>query len=180
MSSKITQQQQQIIDLMINEFQKINLSKPKSSGLVDWNSINSDLDEWNSFEKSIKIKNQQMLTLVESEIASTHGKLVDELSDIFSSIKTPSAERGIDYGWHWYLRQKEWGDDDIQIYFRVIHTKHRSKCNNFEIDEIKRFEYNGYVKRGIHSIEIPTCSTIEELFKFNPVIDRIKYVVSNK
>lgn len=180
MKKEITQQQQQIIDLMINEFQKINLSKPKGSGLVDWNSINSELDEWNSFEKSIEIKNQQMLVLIESEMASTHDKLVDELSDIFSSIKTPSVERGIDYGWHWYLRQKEWGDDDIQIYFRVIRENYKSKCNNFEVSEIKGFEYYGYVKRGMHTIKIPEYSTIEELFKFNLVIDRIKYVVSNK
>ena len=180
MASKITQQQQQIIDLMINEFQKINLSKPKVSGLVDWNSINSELDEWNSFEKSIEIKNQQMLALIESEIASTHGKLVDELSDIFSYIKTPSVERGIDYGWHWYLRHKEWGDDCIQIYLSVIRGAHWSKCNNFKIEEIKGFEYSGYVKRGIHSVKIPEYSTIEELFKFDSVIDRIKYVISNK
>ena len=98
----LTEKQQQIVDSLVSEFTKMNAPKNGGKkGLLDWDEIYSEIDEWEKTKAEINLKNKAFIDNAQLEVERITEMLECEFEDHFY-IHEPK-NNNINYGWTWYI-----------------------------------------------------------------------------
>lgn len=148
----MTTQQQQIVDSLIAEFNRINTPRP--NGFARIGEALDKCDEWSTLVAGIAASNARYEYLREQTIETDYNRLVEEcrlgglnlhirMGDDYISIDTP----------HWY-------DKEIKIYYTFAKTFHRSSTGK-SIDEFTSIRLYSYQATSSSTTDF---ATIDSLF----------------
>jgi hypothetical protein len=151
----MTTQQQNIIDSLVAEFNKIN--KPVHNGFARIGEVLDKCDEWATLYAGVTASNERFEYLREQMIETDYNRLVEEcrLAGINLRIEEHSDYILIDncHGYNYYT------DNAIRIYYE-FETIYRSSDTGKSIYEAKSIRLHSYKA----SSNVVTFATIEELF----------------
>lgn len=172
----ITKNQQQIIESLVNEFEKMNVSAPSiSGGLVDWDKLNEAKDKWLQTKRDAELSNEAMRKLILQTIDKTNVKMNKSLGQVFE-IKPQNNWKECENGYYWEFWAVKSGvkHEAFRVSLNVVKSNKYSDCNNFYVQVLKSIRFHTYA--GNEHSELK-ADTIEELFQHERVINTImKYV----
>lgn len=127
----MTTQQQQIVDLLIAEFNKSN--KPKPTGFARIGEVTSEIDEWLKLKKDVMISNDAWDDIRDERIHADFYSLKEQIesSEIPVSIRAEDGRIELNCNGRNV-------DERITIYYRFDYKFHKPKFNNDSVNE-----YNG-------------------------------------
>lgn len=173
----ITENQQQIIESLVNEFEKMN--KPTSSsigGLVDWDKLNEAKDKWLKTKREVEVSNEAMRKLILQTVDNTNVKIHKSLGDVFEIKSRYFTEVDNGYLWEFWAVKEPYRvkHEAFRVTLDVIKSTKYSECRNFSITVLNSIRFHTYAGNE-HGALI--TDTIEELFQHERVTNTImKYV----
>ncbi len=175
----ITENQQQIIDSLVNEFEKMNVLAPSiGGGLVDWDKLNSAKDKWLQTKRDAELSNEAMRKLILQTVDNTNVKIHKSLGDVFE-IRTQNWKE-VEHGYIWKfmsVQNTAYGPIETEAFrvtLDVTKSNQYSDCNNFYVQVLKSIRFHTYAGNEHRELIV---DTIEELFQHERVINTImKYV----
>jgi hypothetical protein len=173
----MTEQQKQIIESLVNEFEKMN--KPTSSnkaGLVDWNKLNEAKDKWLKTKREVEVSNEAMRKLILQTVDNTNVKIHKSLGDVFEIKSRYFTEVDNGYLWEfWAVKEpSRVKHEAFRVTLDVKRSDRYSECRNFYVKVIESIHFHTYAGNE-HGALI--TDTIEELFQHERVINTImKYL----
>ena len=169
----ITKNQQQIIDSLVNEFEKMNVPAPSiSGGLVDWDKLNSAKDKWLQTKREVELSNEAMRKVIEQTIEDVDAKIRESLGHLFI-IKSKAYDK-IEYGYNWEFNHHSRIERAFSISLGVRKSCTYSDCGNFSVYTLETIEFSTYA--GNPNSEL-RADTVEKLFQHERVTKTImKYI----
>lgn len=145
----MTEQQQQIVDLLIAEFNKSN--KPKPTGFARIAEATSEIDEWLQLKKRVMIANDAWDDARDERIHEDFASLKEQIESAGITVSIHAEDGRIELNCNGYNV-----DERITIRYRFDCKFHKPKFNNDSVNE-----YNGiYIEwHGLY------FKNIEQLFQ---------------
>jgi hypothetical protein len=169
----LTNKQQAIVDSLVNEFTKMN--QPTSSvkkGLLDWNEIYQEKDEWENTKIEINLKNEAFIQNARIEVERINEMLDDEFANLFY-IHQPQ-NNNINYGWSWYIvpHGKHWHNALVNVNMKFINKHIYDKSNTAHVRRIDGLYFNS-------SASDEKYDSIEDLFSAQSVINKFRSYINS-
>jgi hypothetical protein len=168
----LTEKQQAIVDSLVSEFTKMNQpTNVAKKGLLDWNEIYQEKDEWEKTKTEIDLKNKAFLSNAQLEVERITEMLDDEFKEYFY-IYHPT-NNNIKYGWTWYIVAygKHWHDKTLRIEMNYKTVNVYDKSSTYHVSRIDGLYFNS-------SATDQPYNSIEELFKQSAVINTFKSYIN--
>lgn len=166
----LTASQQNIVDSLVNEFTKMNQpsNKPNKVGLLDWDEIYSERDEWVKKKKEIALSNQAFISAAQIEMERITQMLEDEFVSHFY-IHQPQ-NNNIQYGWDWYIVPYggDWDDHVVKINMGYNNEQVNNASNTDNAHRHASFYFKASKNTDLK------FKSVEEIFSHHSVIKAIK------
>lgn len=166
----LTASQQNIVDSLVNEFTKMNQPSNKSNkvGLLDWNEIYSERNEWVKKKQEIALSDQAFISAARIEMERITQMLEDEFVSHFY-IHQPE-NNNINYGWDWYIVPygQQWDDHVVRIHMGYNNEQVNNASNTDNVHRHTSFYFKATKNTDLK------FNSVEAIFSHTSVINAIK------
>lgn len=150
----MTTQQQNIIDSLVAEFERIN--NPRPSGFARIGEALDKCDEWETLVAGVTASNARYTYLREQMIETDYNRLVEECRLAGLNLRIAKSDDAI----YIDLQGAYRNDHQITIYYRFERKTHMSATRK-TIDEFKSIRLRSYKASGNHETDF---ASIDSLF----------------
>jgi hypothetical protein len=150
----MTTQQQNIIDSLVSEFNRINTPIP--NGFARIGEALDKCDEWNCLVAGVTASNARFKYLREQMIETDYNRLKEECR--LAGLDTIQVIQGDDYI-AIDVAGRVMTDNRITIYYR-FERKHHSSSTNKSIDEFKLIRIHSYQASSTHTDDFASIDSI--------------------
>lgn len=168
----LTEKQKAIVNSLVNEFTKMNQpTNVAKKGLLDWQEIYSEKEEWENTKIEINLKNEAFIQNARLEVERINEMLDNEFCEHFY-IYQPN-NNNINYGWSWRIvpHEKHWHNSLVNINMYFIYQTIFDKSKTSHVRRIDGLYFNS-------SATDKQYNSIEELFRDKLVINKFKSYIN--
>jgi hypothetical protein len=151
----MTTQQQNIIDSLVAEFNRINTPIP--NGFARIGEALDKCDEWNCLVAGVTASNARFKYLREQMIETDYNRLKEECR--LAGLDNIKVTQGDDYI-AIDVADRSNMDDRVTIYYRFERKSHHSSHANKSIDEFKLIRLHSYQASSTHTDDFASIDSI--------------------